>query len=75
MTEPAPRPGTDSARRGLRWFRFLAVLFTVAAAAFLVLVGVDVFIGRPTAGDLFIAGLNALTAVVLWRFVAKHLSA
>jgi hypothetical protein len=46
------------------------VLFTVAATASLVLVAIDVFIGRPAAGDLFIAGLNALAAVVLWRFDA-----
>lgn len=72
MTDPASRPGPGRAHRGLRWFRFLAVLFTVAAAASLVLVAIDLFIGRPAAGDLFIAGLNALAAVVLWRFVVKH---
>jgi hypothetical protein len=75
MTDPVPRPGPGRARRGLRWFRFLAVLFAVAAAASLVLVAIDVFIGRPAAGDLFIAGLNALAAVVLWRFVVKHVDA
>ncbi|MGO4591003.1 hypothetical protein [Paenarthrobacter sp. 2TAF44] len=75
MTDPAPRPGTGRAHRGLRWFRFLAVLFSVAAAASLVLVAIDVFIGRPAAGDLFIAGLNALAAVVLWRVVVKQVGA
>lgn len=74
MTDPASRPGPGRAHRGLRWFCFLAALFTVATAASLVLVAVDLFIGRPAAGDLFIVGLNALAAVVLWRFVAKHVA-
>ncbi|SKB72369.1 hypothetical protein SAMN05660916_02319 [Arthrobacter sp. 31Cvi3.1E] len=72
MTDPASLPGTDRAHRGLRWFRFLAVLFTIAAAASLVLVAIDLFIGRPAAGDLFITGLNALAAAVLWRELAKQ---
>lgn len=58
--------------RPFGWFRFGAALFTVAAAALLLVVGVDLFIGRPAGGDLFSAGLNALAAVVLWRLVAKQ---
>lgn len=72
MIDPAPQPGTGRSHRGLRWFRFLAMVFTVAAAASLVLAAIDLFIGRPAAGDLFITGLNALAAVVLWRESAKQ---
>ncbi|MFJ4210687.1 hypothetical protein ACIPY2_19705 [Paenarthrobacter sp. NPDC089675] len=75
MTDPAPRPGTNRPRRGPGWLRFLAVLFTAAAAASLLLVAIDVIVGRPAAGDLFISGLNALAAVVLWRVGLKRAGA
>jgi hypothetical protein len=42
-----------------RVLRVLAVVFTVAAAGALVLVVLDLVIGRPAAGDVFIAVLNA----------------
>lgn len=62
----------DRAVRGTGWdslrvYRVLAVVFTVAAGAVLALVILDLFIGRPAAGDLFILTLNSLTAAVLWR--------
>ena len=58
--------------RGTGWdslqvYRLLAVAFTLAAGAVLALVILDLFIGRPAAGDLFILTLNSLTAAVLWR--------
>lgn len=71
MSYRAERSEPGRVRR-FGWLRFGAVLFTVAAAALLVVVGVDVFIGRPAAGDLFSAGLNALAAVVLWKLVSKQ---
>ncbi|MEO5780003.1 MAG: hypothetical protein ABIQ22_09570 [Arthrobacter oryzae] len=55
-----------------RILRFLAVIFTVAAAGSLVLVGVDLVIGRPSAGDIFITVLNALAAFLLWRKVSEQ---
>jgi hypothetical protein len=45
------------------------VVFTVAAAGALALVVLDLFIGRPAAGDVFITVLNGLAAFVLWRRV------
>ena len=55
-----------------RVLRFLAVVFTVAAAGSLVLVVLDLVIGRPAAGDIFITVLNALAALWLWRKASKH---
>ena len=78
MTEPAPRDGgPDRAGRGAgldspRVLRVLAVVFTVAAAGALALVVLDLVIGRPAAGDVFIAILNALAAFVLWRRVLEQ---
>jgi hypothetical protein len=43
------------------------VVFTLAALGSVVLVAVDLVVGRPAAGDLFIACLNGLAAVVLRR--------
>lgn len=68
MSEPAP-PERESQHGRVRLL--LAVVFTITAAGSLVLVAVDLLIGRPAAGDLFIACLNALAAVVLWREVSK----
>jgi hypothetical protein len=73
MRDPAPHPGHGSeARRGNAWEsplarRVLAVVFTVAAVGSVVLVAVDLIVGRPAAGDLFIALLNGPTAVGLRR--------
>jgi hypothetical protein len=44
------------------------VVFTAAAAGCLVLVGLDLWVGRPAAGDLYLAGLNAGIAAVFWRW-------
>ncbi|WP_104062313.1 hypothetical protein [Arthrobacter sp. 4R501] len=72
MSDPAPRPRLpDRVRHGREWpsprvHRILAVVLTVAAAGSLVLVVVDLVIGRPAAGDVFIAILNSLAAAVLW---------
>lgn len=62
MSDPAPRPGRPS-----RALRILAVVFTVAAVGSLALVAVDLIVGRPAAGDVFIAVLNSVVAVVLWH--------
>ncbi|MDF2048938.1 hypothetical protein [Arthrobacter sp. Cr_A7] len=77
MRDPAPRPGhSDKARRASAWTsprtcRALAVVFTVAALLSVVLVVVDLVIGRPAAGDLFIVFLNGLAAVILWMLVRR----
>ncbi|GAC1378330.1 MAG: hypothetical protein NVSMB43_20010 [Pseudarthrobacter sp.] len=55
-----------------RILRFLAVVFTVAAAGSLVLVGLDLVIDRPAAHDVFIAVLNGLAAFLLWRKVSEN---
>lgn len=64
----AEQPATG----GDRWFtrrlmKILAVVFSVAAVGSVMLVAVDLVVGRPAAGDLFIAFLNSLAAVGLWR--------
>lgn len=77
MSGPAPHPGHGSeARRGSAWQsplvrRVLAVVFTIAAVGAVVLVAVDLIVGRLAAGDLFIALLNSLTAVGLWRISSE----
>ena len=78
MTNPAPRdarPGRAGHGAGLdspRVLRVLAVVFTVAAAGALALVVLDLVIGRPAAGDVFISVLNTLAAFVLWRRVSER---
>ena len=78
MTEPAPRDNRSGrAGRGAgldspRVLLVLAVMFTVAAAGALALVVLDLVIGRPAAGDVFITVLNALAAFLLWRRVAEQ---
>ena len=73
MSDPAPHPGrSDEARRGNTWNSpwvrlVLSVVFTLAAVGSVVLVAVDLVVGRPAAGDLFIAFLNSVAAVALWR--------
>lgn len=74
MSDSAPRPGRNGeATRASTWTsprtcRVLAVVFTLAALGSVALVAVDLVVGRPVAGDLFIALLNGLAAVVLCRF-------
>lgn len=63
MTDPVLRPGRPHGVLGI-----LAVVFGVAAIGSLVLVAVDLAIGRPAAGDAFIAFLNSVAAVMLWRW-------
>lgn len=72
MGEPARLGRVHRGHHGHGWFWWLAVIFTVAVVGSLVLVVVDLFIGRPAAGDLFIAFLNALTAAALWREVSNQ---
>lgn len=62
MSAPATRND-----RGRAILRVLVVVFTAAAVASLILVAIDVAVGRPAAGDVFIASLNCLAAGVLWR--------
>ena len=77
MSDPAPRPGHNGeARRASAWMsprtrRVLAVVFTVAALGSVVLVVVDLVVGRPAAGDLFIVVLNGLAAVILWMLARQ----
>ena len=55
---------------GIGWFRAYRVLswvFTLVAVGSFALVCLDIVIGRPMAGDVFITTLNALAALVLWR--------
>jgi hypothetical protein len=51
--------------------KVLALVFTGAAIGSVVLVAVDLVVGRPAAGDLFIAFLNSLAAVALWRLSSE----
>lgn len=67
MIDPAPRPGRPHGVLGI-----LAVVFAVAAIGSLVLVAVDLAIGRPAAGDVFIAFLNSAAAVMLWRWKSDN---
>ncbi|MEV7663545.1 hypothetical protein [Paenarthrobacter sp. NPDC089316] len=67
MNPPASPGHGNRGHHRHRWLRLLAVVFSIAAAGSLVLVATDLLIGRPPVGDLFIACLNALAAVVLWR--------
>ncbi|MCM0616560.1 hypothetical protein MOD31_11040 [Paenarthrobacter sp. TYUT067] len=72
MNDPALLGREHRCHHGHGWFWLLAVIFTVAAVGSLVLVVVDLLIGRAAEGDLFIAFLNALAAVVLWREVSNQ---
>lgn len=67
MSNPGSRAGRAG---GLQ--RILAALFTVAAVGSLLLVAVDLLIGRPAAADVFIAVLNGVVAVALWRRVSER---
>ncbi|MDQ0676604.1 hypothetical protein QFZ36_004230 [Pseudarthrobacter siccitolerans] len=66
------QPATGSGwRLSGRSLKILAVVFTAAAVGSMVLVAVDLTVGRPASGDVFIAFLNSLTAVTLWRLSSK----
>ncbi|WP_285320712.1 hypothetical protein [Pseudarthrobacter sp. lyk4-40-TYG-27] len=77
MSDPAPHLGHgNEARRACAWKsrrfrRVLVVVFTVAAVGSVVLVGVDLVVSRPAAGDLFIVFLNGLAAVILWMLARR----
>ena len=49
----------------------LAVVLSAVALGSLVLVGVDLAIGRAAAGDLFIAVLNGVMAAVFWMWRSR----
>jgi hypothetical protein len=73
MSDPAPPsddPGGGGAVSPLVR-RILTVVFSVAALGSLVLVAVDLAVGRPAAGDVLIAVLNSLAAAVFWRWSAQ----
>jgi hypothetical protein len=78
MNDPAPCPGRHdrvrhgSGRLSSRALWILAVVFTVATTGSLVLVALDLVIGRPAAGDVFIASLNSLVVFVLWRRISEQ---
>ena len=52
-------------------FLVLAIVFSATAVGSLALVAVDLVIGRPAAGDVFIAGLNGAMAAVFWVWRAR----
>jgi len=60
-----------SAWLSTRTWRVLGDVFTVAALGSVVLVVVDLVVGRPAAGDLFIVFLNGLAAVILWMLARR----
>lgn len=66
MSDPVSRPNRASVI-----LRVLVALFTAASIGSLILVVIDVAIGRPAAGDVFIASLNCLAAGVLWRLACR----
>jgi hypothetical protein len=57
----------------LNGLKFLVVVFTLAAADSLVLVATDLVIARPPEGDAFVALLNSLTALMLWRWKSRRI--
>jgi len=72
MNDPeAQHPGGRSGRQRTgpdysRLKRILALIFTAAAAGCWVLVAVDLVVGRPAGGDVFIAALNTVAAAAFW---------
>ncbi|SEQ79956.1 tetratricopeptide repeat protein [Arthrobacter sp. OV608] len=44
----------------------VAVVFSTAALGCIVLIGLDLSVGRPISGDLLIGGVNGILAVVFW---------
>ena len=65
----AARPGRAVLPRKV--LLVLAVVFSGVAVGSLVLVGVDLAIGRAAAGDLFISVLNGATAAVFWLWRSR----
>jgi len=55
--------------------KVLAVVFSVAAGASVVLVAVDLIVGRPAAGDIYIAVLNSAVASACWWMASASRSA
>lgn len=72
MNPPASLGDGNRGHHWPKWLRLLAVVFTIATIGSLLLVATDFIVGRPSAGDLFIACLNALAAAVLWREVSRR---
>ncbi|MFM9432937.1 hypothetical protein ACFDR8_003856 [Arthrobacter sp. MP_2.3] len=73
-TEPDSLAAREKARAAvlpLRVLLVLAVVFSAVAVGSLVLVGVDIAVGRSAGGDVFIAGLNAVMATVFWRWRSR----
>ncbi|WP_211880027.1 hypothetical protein [Pseudarthrobacter albicanus] len=70
--DPAARDGNGAAG-GLppKALLVLAGVFSAAALGCLVLIGVDLSIGRPASGDLFIGGLNGVLAAVFWAWFVR----
>ncbi|WP_344363291.1 hypothetical protein [Arthrobacter humicola] len=67
--EPAPAAARAQARAAVltrRVLLVLAVVFSAVAACSLMLIGVDLAVGRAAGGDVFIAGLNGAMATVFW---------
>lgn len=72
--DPAPVAARAQARAAVlprRVLLILAVVFSTVAVGSLVLVGVDLAIGGPAVGDVFIAGLNAVMAAVFWLWRSR----
>jgi hypothetical protein len=44
----------------------LAGVFSAVTVGCLVLVAVDLMVGRPVSGDLYVAGLNGVLAAIFW---------
>ncbi|VXC19395.1 conserved hypothetical protein [Arthrobacter sp. 9AX] len=67
MSDPAARAGRPQVAL---WI--LVVVFVLAAAGSLAVVALDLLVGRPAGGDVFIAVLNSVVAAVLWRRLAEQ---
>jgi hypothetical protein len=67
--QPHRRPNAGGPGIGLgssRVQRILGLIFGAAAAGCWILVAVDLVIGRPAVGDVFIAVLNSAAAAAFW---------
>jgi hypothetical protein len=72
--DPASVGAREHARAALlprRVLLVLAVVFSAVALGLLVLVGVDLAIGRPVRGHVFMAGLNGEMATVFWMWRSR----
>jgi len=73
--DPASAGAREHARAAVlprRVLLVLAVVFSAVALGSLLVVGVDLAIGRAPAGDVFIAGLNGAMAAVFWMWRARR---